>query len=73
MTVTFGFDVTGREYAEIEIDDEELEGMSEEEIVEYAERQYTSEAEEDASRDCYYNIGQLETITINDKEHWVGC
>ena len=72
MTVTFGFEVIGTEYVDIEVDDEEIEGMTEEEIVDYVQDTYWTEAESEAQQNCDYGLGQIETINFDGKEHWVG-
>lgn len=73
MTVTFGFEIIGTEMVDIDIDDEEIAGMSDGEILDYAQDNYWAEAERKAERDCDYSIGQLESVTFKDEEHWVGC
>jgi len=70
MVVSFGFDVCGTEYADIEIDDNEVEGMSEEEIVTYAKENYSTEAFNQASKECEYSLNGLDCIVVNDTEHW---
>ena len=73
MKITFGFEVIGTEMVDIDIDDEEIAGMSDGEILDYAQDNYWTKAERKAERDCDYSIGQLESVTFNDEEHWVGC
>lgn len=71
MTVSFGFDVSAIHWVDIEIDDEELEGMSEEEILEYVQEHYESEAEDIAEHECDYSLCGLDAVTFNGEEHWV--
>ena len=72
MKITFGFEVIGTQFVDIDIDDDEIAGMDDDEILEYAQDKYWVDAEREAERDCDYSIGQLESIAFNEEEHWVG-
>ena len=67
MVATFQFDVIGAEYVDIEIDDEEVEGMSEEEKIEYIQDACLFEATQIAECKCPYSIGDF-SVTIDDDE-----
>lgn len=72
MNITLGFDVIGTEIVDIEVDDDKIAGMDDDEIIDYVQDKYYGDAEDEARKNCDYGIGQLESITFNGEEHWVG-
>ena len=72
MHVKFGFDVSSIHWVEIDVDDEEVEGMTEEEIIDYLRDNFEDDAYDEAEEDCDYSVGILDAITFNGEEHWVG-
>jgi len=71
MIVSFGFDVSAISYANIEIENDEIEGMTEEEILEYAINSYEDKAYYLAEKNCEFDLGILDIVSFNGKEYRV--
>ena len=76
--VTLNFEVIGSYPVTIDVDDyfnedDNWDEMTEEEKVNFVMGNLEEEGFYEASRDCEFSIGQLESISFGDgEEHWVG-
>lgn len=71
MHVEFGYDVNAIHWVEVDVDDDEVAGMTDEEIIHYLRNNYEDDAYNEAVEDCDYSVGMLDAIVFNDKQHWV--